>query len=500
MTSFRQIEANRRNAIRSTGPSTEEGKHRTRRNAVRHGLCAETVIEIVEDIDDYRAFEAAVIADYDAQTAVERELVLRLASLLWRLRRATAIETDLLSIQAEILRDRRDQTRSQDDRSGSVVPTVAIMLTVLLGLAALGTEVGTWYGTKRNMQGAADSAAYSAAIAKNFPPGTSSGFTAQAKSVAGTYGYVDASNNVTVSVNNPPQSGNYSTGPLANFAIEVIIQQPQQASLSAVYTKTAPTLAARAVALLTSSSRCVYALNPTASGSFQVDGGNTISSTCGVAVNSSSTSGAIVSGTVSAPTFDIVGNYSGTINSPKITKGVKPISDPLFYVPAPSWVLGSCNYTNKTISSGTVTLPNGVYCGGITIGGTANVTLSAGTYILMGGGLTVSGSATLSGTGVTFYNTGNTLYPYKPVAIDSANVTLTAPTSGALAGILFFQDRSIVSTAQNVLSGAFQGALYFKTTPVVADMISLQINTLNIKNDYSSLASGSPLKEPKLVE
>ena len=113
MTSFRQIEANRRNAIRSTGPITEEGKHRTRRNAVRHGLCAETVIEIVEDIDDYRAFEAAVIADYDAQTAVERELVLRLASLLWRLRRATAIETDLLSIQAEILRDRRDQTRSQ---------------------------------------------------------------------------------------------------------------------------------------------------------------------------------------------------------------------------------------------------------------------------------------------------------------------------------------------------------------------------------------------------
>ena len=65
----------------------------------------------IEDIEDYRAFEAAVIADYDAQTAVERELVLRLASLLWRLRRATAIETDLLRIQAEILRERRDQTQ-----------------------------------------------------------------------------------------------------------------------------------------------------------------------------------------------------------------------------------------------------------------------------------------------------------------------------------------------------------------------------------------------------
>jgi hypothetical protein len=113
MTSFRQIDANRRNGIRSTGPSTDEGKRRSRRNAIRHGLCAETVIEDVEDVEDYRAFEAAVIADYDAQTAVERELVLRLASLLWRLRRATSIETDLLRIQAEILRDRRDQTRSQ---------------------------------------------------------------------------------------------------------------------------------------------------------------------------------------------------------------------------------------------------------------------------------------------------------------------------------------------------------------------------------------------------
>jgi hypothetical protein len=107
MTSFRQFEANRRNALSSTGPRTEEGKRRSRQNAVRHGLTAETVVVALEDIQDYHAFEAAVIADYDARTAVERELVLRLASLLWRIRRATAIETDLLEIQAEILVARR---------------------------------------------------------------------------------------------------------------------------------------------------------------------------------------------------------------------------------------------------------------------------------------------------------------------------------------------------------------------------------------------------------
>src|SRR5215217_2624964 len=97
---MKQIEANRRNSRWSTGPKTTRGKQRSRCNAVRHGLTAETVIRALEDAEDYRAFEAAVIADYDAQSAVERELVLRLASLLWRIRRATAMETGLFEIEA----------------------------------------------------------------------------------------------------------------------------------------------------------------------------------------------------------------------------------------------------------------------------------------------------------------------------------------------------------------------------------------------------------------
>jgi hypothetical protein len=123
MTSFRQIEANRRNALRSTGPKTEEGKRQSRRNAMRHGLTAETVIDGLEDSEDYKAFEAAVIADYDARSAVERELVLRLASLLWRLRRIISMETDLLKIQSDIVRERRAIVRESlvepDGISGS---------------------------------------------------------------------------------------------------------------------------------------------------------------------------------------------------------------------------------------------------------------------------------------------------------------------------------------------------------------------------------------------
>lgn len=103
MTSLRQIEANRRNALKSTGPNTPAGKRRSRGNAVRHGLTSETVIGVLESADDYATFEAAIVAEYKPHSVVTHELVARLASVLWRLRRATAIETALFEMQSDPL-------------------------------------------------------------------------------------------------------------------------------------------------------------------------------------------------------------------------------------------------------------------------------------------------------------------------------------------------------------------------------------------------------------
>jgi hypothetical protein len=122
MTSYRRIDANRRNARKSTGPITEEGKQRSRCNAVRHGLTAETIIGALEDAEDYKAFEAAITRDYEAQSAVERELVLRLASVLWRLRRASNIETGLFEIQAEHLANFTKEPPSIVARSRVLMP------------------------------------------------------------------------------------------------------------------------------------------------------------------------------------------------------------------------------------------------------------------------------------------------------------------------------------------------------------------------------------------
>jgi hypothetical protein len=148
MTSFKQFEANRANARKSTGPTTEEGKQRSRCNAVRHGLTAETVIGALEDAADYKAFEATITADYDAQSAVERELVLRLASLLWRLRRATSMETGLFELQADQLGEQR-QVPTLNLASRDIVRTLfrpsdpnATTRLVSKGSGALGNSSG----------------------------------------------------------------------------------------------------------------------------------------------------------------------------------------------------------------------------------------------------------------------------------------------------------------------------------------------------------------------
>jgi hypothetical protein len=123
MTSLRQTEANRHNALKSTGPKTEDGKQRSRRNALRHGFTAETIIEPLESRDDYRAFEAAILTEYLPQTPVEQELVRRLASLFWRLRRATSIETGLLRMQSEILQAFRSSRQKKAESLEKSAPS-----------------------------------------------------------------------------------------------------------------------------------------------------------------------------------------------------------------------------------------------------------------------------------------------------------------------------------------------------------------------------------------
>ena len=83
------------------GPQSK--RRRPRRRAWRDGLADQTVVKTLEDARSYRAFERALVGRVDPRSVIELALVHRLASLLWRLRRASAIETGLFEIQGEFL-------------------------------------------------------------------------------------------------------------------------------------------------------------------------------------------------------------------------------------------------------------------------------------------------------------------------------------------------------------------------------------------------------------
>ena len=91
-----QLEANRANARRSTGPKTPSGKARSSMNAVKHGLTAKQIIVPGETPEQFDKLRDGLIADFAPGTTIERELVDQLASLLLRRRRAPIAEAALL--------------------------------------------------------------------------------------------------------------------------------------------------------------------------------------------------------------------------------------------------------------------------------------------------------------------------------------------------------------------------------------------------------------------
>jgi Flp pilus assembly protein TadG len=337
------------------------------------------------------------------------------------------------------------------DQSGSYVIAVALLMPVLVGTAGLGTEFAFWLYKHKDMQSAADSGAVSAATA-------GSNLTAEANSVTGSYGYANGASNVSVTVNQPPSSGNFTSTPQA---VEVIISQSLPRLLSSLFGSGPVVITARAVAVPNAGTGCVLGLDPIASSTVAVSGSNNLNLlNCNLYSDSSAAPSLNVSGsaTVSANLVGAVGSVSGA-NSITATNGIKtgirPVSDPYANVtPAmPSY----CDYNNKIQVKGTSSLNPGVYCGDISVNAGATLTLNPGIYYFNGANLAVAGNATVTGSGVTLIFTGSGSNWGTATIGSNANVTLTAPTSGATQGIVMYGDRRMpVGTAFNLEGGGTQ--------------------------------------------
>jgi hypothetical protein len=128
-------------------------------------------------------------------------------------------------------------------------------------------------------------------------------------------------------------------------------------------------------------------------------------------------------------------------------------------------------------------LSPGVYCSGLTISNGATATLSSGVYFIDRGTFDVGGGANLTGTGVTIVLTSSTGSNYANAEIDNGTtVTLTAPTAGATAGMVFFGDRR---ASASTVSSTFAGG----TTLDLTGAIYLPTETLNWNNGASNTAS-----------
>jgi len=93
-----QIEAARRNGAKSRGPVSAEGKARSSRNALKHGMTAETHFLLEgEDPAAYEELSRNLVEEHDPETETDARLVQRLAAALWRLDRADRLERQLFA-------------------------------------------------------------------------------------------------------------------------------------------------------------------------------------------------------------------------------------------------------------------------------------------------------------------------------------------------------------------------------------------------------------------
>jgi hypothetical protein len=108
MTMWRRFESIASDVSEFPGAEPTIRAGRSRRRPWRQGFATQTVIETIEDSRSYRSFERAIIASFGPRSLIELELIHRLASLLWRLRRASAIETALFQMQTNLKQDSGD--------------------------------------------------------------------------------------------------------------------------------------------------------------------------------------------------------------------------------------------------------------------------------------------------------------------------------------------------------------------------------------------------------
>ncbi len=222
---------------------------------------------------------------------------------------------------------------------------------------------------------------------------------------------------------------------------------------------------------------CILLLSKTASQSLLANSGTNISApACQIDVASTANPAAIFNsgGNIQSAEICIAGsntiNNGGTYNN--VVKNCTVPANPFVgKLPAPvSTTCSGANANGGNYNGGSVTLSPGVYCGWFNFNNAPSVTLLPGVYVIAQGGWNVNGGS-WTGSGVTFYFADTSKIQFN----SGMSMTLSAPTTGTYAGILFYEADGLSESAfvfNDSVTESLSGLIYLPSRDVTFNSTS----------------------------
>jgi Flp pilus assembly protein TadG len=352
---------------------------------------------------------------------------------------------------------RRCLTRLGKGRRGNVTVLMAFLLPVLVGALGLGFELANWYMTTQAMQNTADSAATAAAT------NGGSNYDAEAKAVAAQYGYLDGSNNVTVTASDAaacPSGGNTCYSVTINTLVPIflaeIVGYNGDAVVAGLHNKrlTATAVAQRSTAPV---HYCLLALASSGAQGIRTNGAPKANMAgCNVMSNTTATCnghnlGADIGdahgtnngcGVVEHSNVPVVADpYAGLAsNVPKNTCGSYP-QEPAKHRD-PALPAGNQWSGSKTLSG------NVIACGDQQLTGNVTINAPAGAVLVIENGQLDTNGFTLttsSGSALTVVFSGDNSGSYTHAPTGTGTLDIAAPTTGSWSGVAIYQDPKLTS-------------------------------------------------------
>lgn len=361
------------------------------------------------------------------------------------------------------------------NRSGNFALISGLMLIPVVGAVGCGVDFIAASSARKALQNAADSAVLAAAAS---PAGKEQ--TVVHDFLAAHLGGDDGV------VQNEHDHGWTHTVSVAENLVELVVNDVYDTSFMRVLGVNAVPIAVIAKASRPSNSACILILDPAVADALKVVNANSVTSECGIQVNSAHKSRAFYAEnngyTFSAPHIAVHGVSklgSGKALNPPPVNGAPVVADPLASMEEPVARTAPCTWPSlQTINSHTkITINPGVYCGGLTLNTSDDVTLKPGIYTFRDGPFTLNASAKVIGKGVLLYfEDEKSAFLSNGAAI----MELSAPTTGKHAGILMFQGRKAaefdVRYRLNTAAGSFYDGTIYLPYAVIDWNVSGSVN------------------------